>query len=40
MNLDTNKGQAHFAKLEARRKARIEKRFATSKTKKDAKASK
>ena len=40
MNLDTNKGRDHFAKMEARRKKRIEKRFPTSKVKKDAKTSK
>ena len=40
MNLNTNKGKAHLESLERRRKARIEKRFSTVKTKKDAKTDK
>jgi len=40
MNLNTNKGREHLAKLEAKRKADIEKRFPTVKLKSNAKIDK
>ncbi len=40
MRLNTNQGQAHFKKMEERRKKRIEIRFAKPKTKEDAKTKK
>ena len=40
MRLNTNQGQAHFKKMEERRKKRIELRFKTTKPKEDAKTKK